>query len=218
LLGSLVAGVGAYKIWRRALGRGYPALAAFVAASYLVIQARSATRDTRTDFLDRCIARHRQLLGLSDMTREELDASLYSVADVSYGANLRVAEFLRRELAPNDLAFIWGFEPIIYDMSERRPASRYIYNVPQRVAWAKDQARATLMAELDARPPRAIVVEHRDVFPVVTGDALDSADTLHRFPELAARINDQYTLSTTIEDFDIYLLRSGAALQLRTGE
>jgi len=207
VLGSLVAGLGAYKAWQHALSRGYPAVALVAVTSYLVIQARSATRDTRTDFLDRCIARHRQFLGLSEMTREELDASLYSVADVSYGANRRVAEFLRRELAPTDFAFIWGFEPIIYDMSERRPASRYIYNVPQRVAWAKEATRAILIAELDARPPRAIVVEHRDVFPVVTGDAFDSADTLKRFPALAARINDDYALTTTIEDFDLYLRR-----------
>ena len=207
VLGSLVAGLGAYKAWKHAVGRGFPAVAAYVAIAAFIIQTRSATRDTRTDFLDRCIARHQQLLGLSDMTREELDAKLYSVADVSYGANRRVAEFLRRELAPTDFAFIWGFEPIIYDMSERRPASRYIYNVPQRVAWAKEQTRELLMADLDARPPKAIVVEHRDVFPVVTGDAFDSADTLKRFPALAARINDNYALTTTIEDFDVYMLR-----------
>jgi hypothetical protein len=207
VLGSLVAGLGAYKVWRLALARGLPAVAAYAALSAFVIQSRSATRDTRSDFLDRCIARHEQLLGLSDVTREELDAKLYSVADVSYGANRRVAEFLRRELAPTDFAFVWGFEPIIYDMSERRPASRYIYNVPQRVAWAKDQSREQLMADLDARPPKAIIVEHRDVFPVVTGDALDSADTLKRFPALAARINDNYALATTIEDFDVYMRR-----------
>jgi hypothetical protein len=207
VLGSLVAGLGAYKAWQLALSRGYLGVAAFAVISCLVIQARSATRDLRADFVDRCITRHRYLLGLSEMTRDELDASLYSVADVSYGANRRVAEFLRRELAPTDLAFIWGFEPIIYDMSERRPASRYIYNVPQRVAWAKDQTRTTLMAELDARPPKAIVVEHRDVFPVVTGDTIDSADTLKRFPALAALIDDQYALRTTIEDFDVYLMR-----------
>jgi hypothetical protein len=207
VIGSLVAGLGAYKLWQRALLRGHWAVALFVVGSYFVVQARSATRNTRTDFMDRCIARHRQFLGLSEMTRDELDAALYSVADVSYGANRRVAEFLRRELAPTDLAFIWGFEPIIYDMAQRRPASRYIYNVPQRVAWAKEQTRATLMTDLDARPPKAIIVEHRDVFPVVTGDTLDSADTLKTFPALAARINDQYALATTIEDFDVYMLR-----------
>jgi hypothetical protein len=207
ILGSLIAGLGAFKVWQRALRHGYNTVALFAVCSYLIIQARSATRDTRTDFIDRCIARHRQLLGLSGMTREELDASLYSVADVSYGANRRVADYLRHALAPNDLAFIWGFEPIIYDMAERRPASRYIYNVPQRVAWAKDESRAILMTELDAHPPKAIVVEHRDVFPVVTGDALDSADTLKHFPALAARINDRYDLATTIEDFDVYMRR-----------
>jgi hypothetical protein len=207
LIGSLVAGLGAYKAWRFALARGYPAVATVLTIAYLVIQARSATRDTRTDFRDRCIARHRQLLGLSDVTRAELDATLYSVADVSYGANRKVADFLRHALRPDELAFIWGFEPIIYDMADRRPASRYIYNVPQRVAWAKESTRATLMADLDARPPKAIVVEHRDVFPVVTGDALDSADTLKKFPALAERINERYALVTTIEDFDVYILR-----------
>jgi hypothetical protein len=207
ILGALIAGLGAYKVWQRTLRYGWPAIAFYAAAVVFIIQARSSTRDTRTDFFDRCVVRDRQWLGLSNITREELDATLYSVADVSYGANRRVAEFLRRELAPDDLAFIWGFEPIIYDMAQRRPASRYIYNVPQRVAWAKEQTRLRLMHDLDARPPKAIVVEHRDVFPVVTGDALDSADTLKRFPALAARIDDRYTLATTIEDFDVYLLR-----------
>ena len=199
--------LGAYKAWQYALARGWPAVTAYAVLAVIVIQARSATRDLRTDFLDRCIERTRHLLGLSDTTREELDASLYSVAYVSYGANRRVAEYLRSTLAPTDYAFIWGFEPIIYEMSQRRPASRFIYNVPQRVAWAKERARELLIDDLDARPPKAIVVEHRDVFPVVTGDMLDSAETLKRFPALAARLDDQYTLTTTIEDFDVYLMR-----------
>jgi hypothetical protein len=75
------------------------------------------------------------------------------------------------------------------------------------VAWAKEHSRVRLMQDLDARPPKAIVVEHRDVFPVVTGDTIDSADTLKQFPALAERIDDRYTLATTIEDFDVYLLR-----------
>jgi hypothetical protein len=207
VLGSLIAGLGLYKLWQKAIAKGPLAVLAFTAAWPVIVYARSATRNTQTDFLDRCIARQKQLLGMSDTTRDELDAKLYSVADVSYDADRLVAEFLRRELAPNELAFIWGFEPMIYDMADRRPASRYIYDVPQRVAWFKDRARAELMADLDLRPPKAIVVEHRDVFPAVTGDAIDSADTLKRFPALAARIVERYDLATTIEDFDIYLLR-----------
>jgi hypothetical protein len=137
--------------------------------------------------------------------RAALYAKLYSVADVSYGANQRVADFLRARIPPADPIFIWGFEPIIYELSERRPASRYIYDVPQRVEWAREGARRTLLADLDAHPPRAIVVEHRDVFPQVTGDSIDSADTLKEFPELMSRISEHYRLDTSIEDFDIYL-------------
>src|SRR5262249_59483840 len=132
---------------------------------------------------------------------------LYSVADVSYAADQSVASYLRERLEPRELVYIWGFEPMIYDMSGRAAASRYIYNVPQRVAWYRDRARADLMADLARHPPRAVVVEHRDVFPAVTGDAIDSADTLKKFPALDARIREGYDFVTTIEDFDVYMKR-----------
>ena len=114
---------------------------------------------------------------------------------------------MRARLGPEETAFIWGFEPMIYDMAERRPATRFIYDVPQRVAWYRDEARATLMSDLGAHPPKAIVVEHRDVFPAVTGDAIDSADTLQKFPALASLLHEKYALETTIEDFDVYFAR-----------
>jgi hypothetical protein len=204
VVGSLIAGLGAFKLWQRAVAKGWPGVAAYVVLVPVIFLARSATRNTDTDFLDRCLSRQRQLLGLSGATNEELDGRLYSVADVSYDADRRVAALLRERLAPHELAYIWGFEPMIYDMSERRPASRYIYNVPQRVAWFKETAQKGLMADLDAHPPKAFVVEHRDVFPAVTGDSIDSADTLKKFPALAERLRERYNLEITIEDFDVY--------------
>ena len=100
---------------------------------------------------------------------------------------------------------MWGFEPILYDLSGRAPSSKYIYNVAQRVAWAKGPAREELMRELKERPPAAIIVEHNDVFPMVTGDPIDSADTLKGFDALRSLIEDRYTLEAKIEDFDVYL-------------
>jgi hypothetical protein len=204
VLGSLIAGLGAFKLWQRAVAKGWPGVAAFVALVPVIFLARSATRNTDADFLDRCMTRQRQLLGLSGATKEEIDGKLYSVADVSYDADRRVAALLRERLAPHELAYIWGFEPMIYDMSERQPASRYIYNVPQRVAWFKDTAQKQLMADLDLHPPKAFIVEHRDVFPAVTGNSIDSADALKKFPALAERLRERYNLEITIEDFDVY--------------
>jgi hypothetical protein len=203
LLGSLVAGLGVFKLWEHALAKGWLGVLAFAALLPFVLFARSATRDTETDFLDRAWVRQRALF--SDQSMDELNGKLYSVADVSYGADQSVAAYLHDHLTPKELVYIWGFEPMIYDISERVPASRYIYNVPQRVAWYRDRARSELMADLARHPPRAVVVEHRDVFPAVTGETIDSADSLRSFPALSTWLADHYEFATAIEDFDIYL-------------
>jgi len=83
--------------------------------------------------------------------------------------------------------------------------------VPQRVTWERDYARAELMRDLEASKPAAIVVQRHDVFPAVTGDALDSRDSLPFFPELAGWIGQGYELTTTIEDFELYERRAPAA-------
>jgi hypothetical protein len=205
MLGSLVAGLGVEKIWNHALAKGWLGVGVFAAFLPFVLFARSATRDTESDFLERCSSRQRALFGASSL--DELNDKLYSAADVSYGADRKVADYLRQHLAPEQSVYIWGFEPMIYDMSDRRPASRYIYDVPQRVAWSRDAARGELMTDLIAHPPGAVVIEHRDVFPAVTGDAIDSADSLRSFSAFSAWLRDRYDLAVAIEDFDIYLPR-----------
>ena len=215
-LGGLLAGLGAWKLWARACSRPSWGVPAFAIATFALLEARSATRDTATGFLDRSMTRLAWLVGNGD--KASLDAQLYSVADVSNEENRRVASLLRAMLKPSDRVFIWGFEPHIHALSERRPASRYIYNVPQRVAWARDEARATLMRELRATPPAAIVVERGDVFPMVTGDHLDSARALDEFSELAAFVEGDYELAAQIGDFDVYFARSHLASSTRDAD
>ena len=93
ILGSFIAGLGAYKVWQLSLSKGWLALAAFAVVVPIIFFARSATRNTQTDFWERCLDRQNVLLGLSRQTRQELDDKLYSVADVNYGANREVANF-----------------------------------------------------------------------------------------------------------------------------
>jgi Dolichyl-phosphate-mannose-protein mannosyltransferase len=205
LIGSFLAGLGIYKLWLRAERWGALGVTLFAALTGATLFGRTATRNTATDFFDRCVQRQTWLVGSrADADRKVMDGHLYSVADVNYDADRRVAELLHEKLAPDELAFVWGFEPMIYDMADRRPATRYIYDVPQRVAWFRDTARTRLMQDLESHLPKAIVVEHRDVFPSVTGDAIDSADTLRTFGPLAQLLRDRYTLETRIEDFDVY--------------
>jgi hypothetical protein len=202
-LAALLAGWGAWKLWIRARGT-LPGIAAFVVLLYVLGDARGATRDLEDTFWVRCQKRWHALRDPSQRTA--IQDELYSVADVNAGANRRVAEWLASHTEVADRVFVWGFEPEIYDLARRQPATRYVYNVAQRVPWSRE-TREILMRDLEKTPPRAVVVEHRDVFPQVTGDRYDSADSLRGFPALFDLLRDDYRLVDTIEDFDLYLRR-----------
>jgi hypothetical protein len=205
-LTALLAALGFMRLWDRLATRGGPFGAALFFAGFAVVcTMRTATLSTQTSFSHRSLVRYALLLtSLRDQAALDGLASLH---DVNASSNRKVAAFLRTYVPADRKIFIWGFEPVIYDLADRMPATRYIMDVPQRWAWAKEKERATLMGDLDAGRPAAIVVEHRDVFPWATGDALDSAKALADFPALRDRIAERYQRATSIEDFDVYLER-----------
>lgn len=138
--------------------------------------------------------------------RQALRDRLHSLADVDAGTNRRVARWLAHNTQPDDAVYVWGFEPVIYAEAGRRPASRFIYNVPQRAAWSAEASRSELMQELEARPPAAIVVVREDRFPHVTGNGQDGAQALRGFSELAQLIDRRYTPAARIGDIEIHRL------------
>jgi hypothetical protein len=206
---ALLGGLGLYKLWRRCLSGGLGGVFAFVAFVVACVAMRVAVRDLPQDFWQRCELRARYVFS-SSRSREELQGQLGSAADVSLSADRAVARELRARTRPGAAVFVWGFEPVIYWLSDRRPATRFIYDVPQRTSWEREPARAELMRDLESSPPEAVVVQHNDVFPMVTGNALDSAQELPGFPELEALLASHYDLVKSIEDFDLYLKKDAA--------
>jgi hypothetical protein len=202
---AFLAGLGMYKLWRRSLAGGSSGMLAFVAFVVVVASMRTPVRDLGS-FWGRSIARISFAFGQAPYeSRELLDKALYYVADYNLDANRQVATELRHTTPENAPMFVWGFEPGIYWLSQRPHASRFIYDVAQRVPWARERARRELMDELARNPPAAIVVQHGDRFQWVTGDERDSFEVLGDFPELAGLIANGYRLEKTIEDFDVYL-------------
>lgn len=201
-LTALVAGFGYEKLRRRLEKRGLAGALAFTVVLIAACLGRSGTKDTEDSFMVRCKKRVALLLG-GFRDKETLD-KLATIADVNAGSNRRVAALVRERVPADRPVFVWGFEPVIYDLADRRPASRFLYNVPQRVAWAKAGMRETLLRDLAAHPPAAVVVEHRDVFPMVTGDAVDSADTLYDFWDFYVFLQ-KYRLAEKVEDLDLYV-------------
>ncbi len=206
---SVSAGAGFYRLWRR-FGVGSPVgSVAFALLLTALTVLRLPVRDLPGGFWARSVQRMSFLIsGGRTVSREELDRDLYYVADYNLVADRDVAAEIARRVPSTESVYVWGFEPALYWFSERRPASRFIYNVPQRATWQAARARALLLADLDRDPPRAIIVQHADVFPFVTGDALGSADSLPAFPALEARLARDYAFVARIEDFELHMRRA----------
>lgn len=203
---ALIAGLGLYKGWRRLIGQGPPGVAAFAGVIVLLAQMQYAIRDTPLGFWERSTRRVSYLSrGARASERPRLVKELDYVADYNLTGSLAAARAAAAQAPADRSIFVWGFEPVIYWAAERRPASRYVYDVAQRVSWEHDRARADLMAELRRDPPAVIVVQHGDYFRFVTGDDLDSARALAEFSELSELIEREYTRRERVEDFDLYV-------------
>jgi hypothetical protein len=204
LIGFL-AGLGLYKLWRRCLAGGFGGVLAFASFVVIATDMRSATRDLPQDFRERAWMRLEYAFRIPPFSsREALDRECSYVADYNLSADRDVALEVRSRTSSSDPIFVWGFEPVIYWLAQRQPSSRFIYDVPQRTEWQRGYARAELMRDLVKHPPALIIVQHNDVFPAVTGHAIDSHDELAGFPELAHVIEDDYDYVKRIEDFDLY--------------
>jgi Dolichyl-phosphate-mannose-protein mannosyltransferase len=205
---AVVAAFGFQKLRRRLEGWGKLGAALFGAAVILSCFGRSATKDTEESFFKRCLRRVEIARG-GFKDRTMLDR-LSTVADVNAADNRAVADYLREKVPADRPVFVWGFEPAIYDMADRRPASRFLYNVPQRVHWSKAPMRETLLRDLAANPPAAVVVEHNDLIPMVTGDAVDSAGAILDFWDFYVLLQ-KYRKDRTIADMDVYLEKEPSA-------
>jgi hypothetical protein len=204
-LASLLAGWGIWKLWLRIHARPLYTVA-FLAALVWLHDTHPARPSYRgSSFLARVEQRLKLLSGEAD---QRLVDRLHSVSDVDAAANRRTAAWLREHVPAEASVFVWGFEPVLYDTAERRPASRYIHNLPQRLKWSgQDEARAALMRDLERDPPAAIVVVEGDFFRNVTGNRLDSRGTLRRFRRLRELIERDYEPARRFADLEIIVRR-----------
>jgi len=200
------SGLGLYKLWRRALAFRVPGILVYTASVAALVASRVALRHNPGTFWERTLDRMKFLV-LREPNRIELDRKLYNVVDYDLDVDRRTGQAVALMTKPDDAIFVWGFEPAVYWFSRRAPASRYVYDVPQRAAWQRERARSELMRDLAETPPAAVVVQHGDVFRFVTGDDLDSDGAIATFPELARLLDDRYRFTETVGDLDIYAKR-----------
>jgi len=203
-LAALLAASGWWRAWQWASRRSSKSLVAVALSFVIAGSLRTAAKDMPETWWLRVIRRV-QLLSSGDVKQADALATLPGIIDAS--RNRTVARELAKRVPPGQSIYIFGFEPVIYDLADRPAASRYIYNVPQRVAWAAETAQAELMAELDQRRPAAILVAHGDRLPVVTGNDQTSHEALREFSALRRLLTSKYGKLKHLAGFDLYVLR-----------
>jgi hypothetical protein len=122
-----------------------------------------------------------------------------------FDGQMHVIRYLRDQSEPRDGVFIWGTAPMIYLLAQRNPPTRFVSNLGLLSLWTPPAWREELMRDLEAAPPRYIIVAHADAAPMVNLTRLDSAAYLEqRFPALRAFIFAHYQKVDDYRDFTIY--------------
>jgi hypothetical protein len=144
------------------------------------------------------------LLGQEDQ-QQGITRLIQRGPDINYN-NRRVAQWIAKTTKPDQAIFVWGGEPMLYDLADRPFSTRYIYNLPLRLPGAF-QYRQSLMADLTRTSPAVVVVEEGDILAHITGDELDSKMTLRYFPELQTFLDRVYRSGPKFGNLSLYYLR-----------
>ncbi|UCC67574.1 MAG: glycosyltransferase family 39 protein [Armatimonadota bacterium] len=125
----------------------------------------------------------------------------------SLRADREVAEFISDHTPAGAPTFVWGFEPLIYFLADRPPASRFIYTVPLVTEWSPPEWREELVRELEEKSPPCIVVASNDFMPWMTGRNDDSSAQLAAYSELRQLLDSRYRPVRDVGNFRIWQLR-----------
>lgn len=173
-------------------------------AFVFAFQFQSATKHLPQTWWQRAKRRYRLIAGgLRDTATID---ELASVADVDSRQNRQLARDINRLIGQEKYIYIFGFEPVVYALSNNRSSSRFIYNVPQRAPWSARFAQDELMLELKTKEPEVIVVAHGDAMPHVTGNITSSYDIMRTsFPALRRLLENKYRHAKRSGDFEIFV-------------
>jgi hypothetical protein len=122
-----------------------------------------------------------------------------------YDGQMHVIHYLDGHSTPQDGVFVWGSEPLIYFLAHRNPPTRFVSNLGLISLWTPPAWRLELIRNLEAAPPKYIVVGREDCVPMISFNFLDSAGYLQqRFPELLAFVTGRYQKVDDFREFVIY--------------
>ncbi len=196
---ALPAGLGLYKVWVAA-GRGAARAVALTVLTGLIVAA-----DDQSFFREAGV--RRRALGLPLAERRAVLDALDRRGDFAPDRNREAAEWLAAHSSADERVLVLGWQPTVYLMAGRRPASRYFHDMAPRAAWGARE-RSVLMDDLRRTPPAAVAVARGDRFPWATGDLRSSEEFVAAFPELRGFLADACVPGGANDGFVFYDCRT----------
>jgi 4-amino-4-deoxy-L-arabinose transferase-like glycosyltransferase len=121
-----------------------------------------------------------------------------------------VAGYLREHTTPADPILVWGYDPLVYYLADRRAASRFgishplVMRVPgQAMTPMQLRWRSEFVRDVDERKPRYVAVIQHDNWWWAPEERT-SEELLDDFPEWKALLRRRYQLEQTIGRFLVY--------------
>ena len=131
----------------------------------------------------------------------------YGGGTYSYLADVQVARYVNEHTQPGDTIYVYGYEALVYLLSQRESASRFFYVFPVISTWTPPQWRAEWVNDLNTREPRYLLVQANEGAPWITGLHEDTAHYAAHDVDFQRLLAAHYDLETTIEDFTLYRRR-----------
>ncbi|RYX83715.1 hypothetical protein EON83_13135 [bacterium] len=167
----------------------------FVAPALAVALCLGSTRDLWLDFVfsPNIVAQDRTLKNRNFVNE-------------TWPAQRVIFDYLRTNSRPNDLLWVWGFEPALY-LAGPRPVNRYVYTAPLAAPFTPKQWKTEAWDSLRKRQPRFVVIQsHFSMSDLGTPDR--DVEQLWRETPIFPWFTNHYELEKQVGDYKIYRLKT----------
>jgi hypothetical protein len=133
---------------------------------------------------------------------------LYGKGSFSYKASEEVSRYVAERTNPSDTVFVWGYDPLLYVLSDRESPSRFTSFLPLMSLWTPQRWVDEFVDDIEQRRPAYIILQRNENARWITGHWIDPVDYVRLLPRLEAVLKNDYELEHRIEDYSIYRRRS----------
>ena len=138
------------------------------------------------------------------MPEDEYYAQFDIGGDFSRMGTLRAATYLREHTKPNDTVLIWGAEPLVNFLAQRRSPTKYIFSymlVEGSQRADLEARRQDFLDELRRSDLAYVVLVEGDITPL---SPMGSQAQLDQLPALKTLLDTEYAFEIQIEDYVMY--------------